>query len=140
MNFRGAAAAAALLCGLAAVTRAQRLPATVVPEHYAIHLAPDFATHTFRGDVSIDVRLTRETNAIILNAAEMTISEASVTSGGTTQTANVSLDARHETLTLTLPRPIAGSAKIAIQYSAALNDRLRGFYLSRGEDRDYAVT
>ena len=140
MNMRGVAAAAALLCGLAAVTTAQRLPAGAIPEHYAIHLVPDFGTHTFRGDVSIDIRLTRQTNTIVLNAAEMMISDAVVTSGGTSQTATAALDARHETLTLTLPRPVTGSANIAIRYSAALNDRLRGFYLSRGEDRDYAVT
>jgi signal transduction histidine kinase len=40
-----------------------------------------------------------------------------------------------------VPKAIpAGPATIAIRYSARLNDQLRGFYLSHGNGRDYAVT
>jgi aminopeptidase N len=71
----------------------------------------------------------------------MQILEATISSGESTQTATVVMDERNETATLTLPRPIAaGAATIAIRYRAPLNDRLRGFYLSHGSGRDYAVT
>ncbi len=46
-----------------------------------------------------------------------------------------------ETATLTVPQPIpAGAAAIAIRYTGRLNDQLRGFYLSRANNRDYAIT
>ncbi|MCM3881775.1 MAG: M1 family metallopeptidase [Vicinamibacterales bacterium] len=138
---RRAALAAALLCIGSGLLPAQRLPATIVPEHYAIQLSPDFSTGMFQGQVRIAVRLTELTNTVTLNAAELTFVEAIISGGGTTQTATVRADVERETATLTIPRPIGpGPATISIRYSAALNDELRGFYLSHGSGRDYAVT
>jgi aminopeptidase N len=141
MRSRVAATVAGLLCVLAMATPAQRLPSIAIPEHYQLHLAPDFSTGTFQGDVTITVRLTQPTQAITLNAVEMQFIEATISSGGASQTATANFDARRETATLTVPRSIpTGAATIAIRYSARLNDRLRGFYLSHGNGRDYAVT
>ena len=36
--------------------------------------------------------------------------------------------------------PPAGPATIAIRYTGQLNDKLRGFYLSRANNREYAIT
>ena len=49
----GGSAALVLLCALAIVAPAQRLPLGAIPEHYDLHLAPDFSTDTFAGRVSI---------------------------------------------------------------------------------------
>jgi len=141
MRPRVAATVAGLVCALAIATPAQRLPAVAIPEHYQLHLAPDFETGTFTGEVTIAVRLTHPTAAITLNAAEMQFMGATISSGGAPQTARADFDQRRETATLTVPTPIpAGPATIAIRYSARLNDQLRGFYLSHGNGRDYAVT
>jgi aminopeptidase N len=135
------ASTVAALCLLAAVLAGQRLPPSAIPEHYTLHLSPDFSTNTFQGKVDISVRLTQATSAITLNAADLKFTETTISSGGTTQHATVALDAPAETATLTVPQPLdAGMATIHIRYSADLNDRLRGFYLSHGNDRDYAVT
>ena len=141
MRSRVAPTVAGLLCVLAIATPAQRLPSVAIPEHYQLHLAPDFETGTFRGEVTITVRLTQPTAAITLNAVEMRFIDATISSGGTSQTATADFDTRRETATLTVPALIpAGPATITIRYSAQLNDQLRGFYLSRGNGRDYAVT
>ena len=43
--------------------------------------------------------------------------------------------------TLTVPEPIAeGRATIQIEYTGILNDKLRGFYISKANGRKYAVT
>src|SRR5262249_46488640 len=48
---------------------------------------------------------------------------------------------RDQTATLTIPKALAkGAADIDIAFSGVLNDTLRGFYLSKGQDRNYAVT
>ena len=142
MGLRRAAAAGVLLVlSLAVLTRAQRLPQTILPEHYDIHLAPDFSTDTFGGTVRITVRLAEPARTIILNAAEIEIHEATVSAVSGTQTATVDLNAERETATLTVPHSVApGSATIAIRYTGQLNDKLRGFYLSRANGRKYAVT
>ncbi len=135
------ALAVALLTAWSIVAPAQRLSPTTIPEHYDIHLTPDFATDTFAGQVGIRVRLSEQSRAITLHAAEIDFHEVTIAAGGTTQVASVTLDAGSETATFTVPQPIpAGAAAIAMRYTGRLNDQLRGFYLSRANNRDYAIT
>jgi aminopeptidase N len=141
MNARVAIAALLLPGLLAVVAPAQRLPRDVIPDHYDIHLAPEFRTDTFAGRVAISVRLSQPSNTITLNAAEIDFHETIITAAGTTQTARVSLDPDQETATLAVARPVpAGQAVISIRYTGQLNDKLRGFYLSQANNREYAVT
>jgi aminopeptidase N len=120
---------------------AQRLSGAVIPEHYTLWFAPDLANATFRGRETIRVQLKSSTAAVTLHAAEIEFVEATIDAGGTSQTARVTLDAKAETATLTVPRQIpAGPATIRITYNGILNDKLRGFYLSKANGRSYAVT
>ena len=57
-----------------------RLPATSRPERYDILLAPDLDTATFTGEESIVVVVLTETTELVLNALEIEIETASVTS------------------------------------------------------------
>ncbi len=127
-----------LLVGIAA---AQRLPEDVVPVHYQITLAPDLKNATFRGDEGIDVRLLKPASEVVLNSAEIMFGEASVTAAGSTQPAKVTTDDKAETATLTVPNALsAGPAVIHIKFTGTLNDKLRGFYLSKTKRRNYAAT
>jgi aminopeptidase N len=131
----------ALILVFAAPVSAQRLPSNVVPEHYSLWFAPDLDRETFRGRESIDVVLTEPSTTITLHAAEINFSEVTITSGGRTQTARVTLDEARETATFTVPQPIAeGKATIQIEYTGILNDKLRGFYISKANSRKYAVS
>lgn len=133
--------ACAFILSAALPAAAQRLPDTVVPEHYALWFAPDLERDTFRGRETIRVELKAPTAAVILNAAEITFGEVRITAGGRTQTARVSLDEAKETATLAVPQTMAaGAATIDITYTGILNDKLRGFYRSEANGRKYAVT
>ena len=135
------ALAVVVLTAWSMVAPAQRLARTAIPEHYDIHLEPDFITDSFAGQVDIRVRVSEPTRSITLNAAEIDFHEVTITSGGTTQVASISVDADKQTATLAVPQMIpAGTAGIAIRYTGRLNDQLRGFYLSRANGRDYAIT
>jgi puromycin-sensitive aminopeptidase len=120
---------------------AQRLPDGVVPEHYDITVEPNLAAATFGGVEKIRVRIDESTTAIVLNAAEITFDRVGVTAGGRTQDAVVTADAAREQVTFRVRQPIpAGTADIHIEYRGILNDQLRGLYLSRANNRRYAVT
>lgn len=135
--------AAVLLSSLliSAPAAAQRLPGTVIPEHYTLSFAPDLNKETFKGRESIRVTVTEPTTSITLHSAEIQFGEVTITAGGRTQTAKVTLDPRKETATFTVPDRIAeGPATIHVSYTGILNDKLRGFYISRANGRKYAVT
>ncbi|MEZ5289504.1 MAG: M1 family metallopeptidase [Vicinamibacterales bacterium] len=120
---------------------AQRLPEGVTPEHYTLWFAPDLQQATFRGRADIRVRLARPADAITLHAAELTFDEVSIEAGGRRVTATVTPAPASETVTLTTPAELpAGPATIHVVYRGILNDKLRGFYLSKGETRNYAVS
>ena len=142
-----AVAAALSFGGLVSHAGAQRLPKTVLPEHYTLALVPDLKAATFTGAETIDVTLAEPTSAITLNAAEITFRSVNVivpgssSPGGMGVPATVSLDATKEQATFTFPQELpAGKAKLVIQYSGILNNELRGFYLSKTAKRNYAVT
>ncbi|MBI2828113.1 MAG: M1 family metallopeptidase [Acidobacteria bacterium] len=125
----------------AAPASAQRLSRNVTPEHYTLWFAPDLESATFRGRESIRVQLRTSARAITLHAAEIEFGEVTIEAAGGTQAARVTLDAKAETATLAVPHQIpAGAATIRLTYRGTLNDKLRGFYLSRANGRKYAVT
>jgi aminopeptidase N len=126
---------------LAVPAFAQRLPGGVTPEHYTLWFAPDLTKATFQGRETIRVQLTKPTTTVTLHAAEIAFASVTITAGGQTQRARVSEDAKNETVTFTVDRPVpAGQASIAVTYTGLLNDKLRGFYLSEANGRRYAVS
>jgi len=133
--------AALLSLGTCLCAGAQRLPDTVAPESYDLKFTPDLTKATFAGDETIHVKVLKPTSTITLNAAELEFQDVSVTSGRATQKATVNLDATKEQATLAVGKELsAGPAEVHIVFTGILNDKLRGFYLSKSDRRSYAVT
>ncbi len=132
----------AAVLSLTGLVQAQRLPKTVVPEHYSLYLVPDLKAATFTGEETIDVTLAEPAKTITLNAIEITFKSVTATAaGGPAATGTVSLDAEKQQATFTFPTELpAGKVKLAIAYTGILNNELRGFYLSKTAKRNYAVT
>jgi aminopeptidase N len=145
MRIHSIAAAVLVLTAAAAVApttaSAQRLPTTVTPVHYDITVSPRLADAKFGGRETIKLRLSTATSTIVLNAAEITFGEVSISAGGRQQRAVVTTDATKEQATFSFPNPVpAGDADLTIVYDGILNDDLRGLYLSKANNRRYAVT
>ena len=117
--------------------QAQRLPSNARPTHYALTITPDLKAATFAGEESIDLTLDAPATEITLNAAEITFT--SVRAAG--QVAGVSLDDAKEQATFTFEHALpSGPVTLQIRYTGILNDKLRGFYLSKTQQRSYGVT
>ncbi len=128
----------------ATAAHAQRLPGGAHPEHYTLALTPDLKAATFTGNETIDLTLDSPSKTITLNAAEIKFQSVIVTIGGSTHShsrAAVTLDDAKEQATFTFPNELpAGKVTLNISYTGILNDKLRGFYLSKTKARNYAVT
>jgi aminopeptidase N len=125
---------------LAAPAAAQRLPSTVVPEHYDLTFDVDIPHARFTGTERIRVRVGEPASRVVLHALDLQLQSVTMESGGSKQTATVTMNQADETATLRVAKPLAaGSATIEIAFAGTLNDKLRGFYLSKGKERDYAV-
>ena len=126
---------------VSAVATAARLPQSVIPNHYAISIAPDLANERFSGEETIDVDVKQPVTAITLNAVGLTCHDARVTASGKTVTATITDSPADETITLTPAEPLAaGPAQISIAFDAPLARQLRGLYLAHTATRKYAVT
>ena len=129
------AVASSILVSLPAY--AQRLPTNARPDHYALALSPDIQAATFSGTESIDVILALAAKTITLNAIELQIQ--SVSANG--QQGAVSYDPEKEQATFSFANALpAGHVILKTAFTGILNDKLRGFYLSKTASRNYAVT
>ena len=124
-----------------------RLPYSVSPRRYRLHLAPDLETETFTGTVAIEAVAHEQLHSITLHAQELSITSARVTSGGQAMEPSTRDDVEHDDrIVLELPRPVpAGALEIEIAFGGKLLEQLSGFYLSSytdaaGERRSLAVT
>jgi aminopeptidase N len=126
---------------LAAPAAAQRLPDTVKPEHYDLAFVVDLEGERFEGTETIRIRTAEPTTRVVLHAADIEFREVTIGTGTAAQKAAVALDPPSQTATLSVPRAVPrGISEIRIRFSAALNKQLRGFYLSKANGRNYAVT
>ena len=120
---------------------AQRLPLAVRPEHYDLKFTVDLREARFEGAETIDIQVGDPTATIVLHALDIQFHKVTIGAGPAAQQAAVSLNENDETATLTVAKPLAkGPVQLHIRYTGILNDKLRGFYLSKTKDRSYAVT
>ena len=116
---------------------AQRLPANAKPEHYTLALTPDIKAATFSGTETIELTLAASSKTITLNALELKIQ--SVSANG--QDGTIAYDTAKEQATFTFAKALpAGHVALKTAFTGILNDKLRGFYLSKTATRNLAVT
>jgi aminopeptidase N len=165
MSFRSTVLVlSALLLTANFAAQAQRLPAGIRPEHYRLTLTPDLRAATFSGEETIDLILDAPSKTVTLNAAEIKFGEvkayclpvatydygklgsqpiplSALQADKHPRIATTTLDPGKEQATFTFASELpAGRVSLTIRYTGVLNDKLRGFYLSKTKMRNYAVT
>ncbi len=113
-----------------------RLARGVVPSAYRIFINPDLDAATFAGRVEIDVDINESTKQFTLNAIELALGAATVTTAGTGyRSVDLRLDEEYETATFLFDDALpAGPAVVEIAFTGILNDQLHGFYRSTFTD------
>ncbi len=109
--------------------------ASIVPVNYELRFEPLFHNFTFNSTEIITLNLPKPTNSIMLDSAELTIKKCHVVQGTKTISAKPFLNAKNERLTIKLAKKIKGKAKLCIEFTGILNDRLLGFYKSQYKDK-----
>ncbi|HIN06289.1 MAG TPA: M1 family peptidase, partial [Dehalococcoidia bacterium] len=109
------------------------LPQTVKPIKYALKMQPNMEEFTFTGEESISIEVIQATSQIVLNATELDVQSAALTTGGVTSDAkNISYESAKETVTLEFGQQInPGTGTLTLAFTGVLNDKLRGFYRSQ---------
>lgn len=117
-------------------TNPYRLPSSVVPRHYNLHLKPDLEAETFSGDVEISVEVSEPVSQIVLNAKEMDLKSARfVGDGSDVEIGDFAYDEELERVTLDLGGEVGvGWYTLAIDFDGVLNRKLYGFYISTFTD------
>jgi puromycin-sensitive aminopeptidase len=125
-----------------------RLSKCVVPQNYTLRLKPDLKKLTFEGQQEISVETKNATKSIVMNCAEIEISNVSFKGKDQefVKDIQVSYSKDDETVTLAFPEELKiGSGILSMSFVGQLNDKMKGFYRSKyksvdGEDRYGAVT
>ncbi|MDQ6622585.1 MAG: M1 family metallopeptidase [Verrucomicrobiota bacterium] len=105
-----------------------KLPKTVVPQEYAIHIAPDVKKRTFTGSETIKLDVREPAPELVLNSADIQIASASV-DDKPLATSALKLDPKQETLTIVLPNELsAGAHMLALTFAGKIFDAGQGLY------------
>lgn len=111
-----------------------RLPQTVIPSFYDIRIKPDIkGGKHFTGEQKIMLEVKEPVTEIVLNAAEMVISEAVLTDdSGTRMVGKATVDDATERATIRFDGIVgAGHWELDLKFTGTFNPKLKGFYLSR---------
>ena len=126
---------------LCAALHAQRLPRTVLPTHYDLKFVPDIERATFEGTADISVSVQQPATTVIVNAIDLDIRRASMTSDGRAQSARVEYDTNAETATLTVDRALEpGPVTLHFEYAGKLTANYKGLYLGDAGGKKYLTS
>jgi puromycin-sensitive aminopeptidase len=119
-----------------------RLPDSVRPRHYAIHLWVDPAQgRDYRGEVEIELELSRATDRIELHAVDLKPTGASLSVKKRSWEASIEPASERETWVISSPQRLAaGRAQLRLSFSGTLRNDLRGLYGASVGERHYAFS
>jgi aminopeptidase N len=116
-------------CAEAPASQSDRvvLPETVIPERYDIKVTPDARGLVFTGKVAIDISVQEATDRIVLNAADIVISD--VTLSGHQKPPKLVLDGTGQTATFLFEKPVEpGRYVLSIDYTGKISQHAAGLF------------
>ena len=112
-----------------------KLPKRVRPADYAIWIKPDIKKLTFAGRETVKLNVEEGTPSLVLNAADLTVSDAQV-DGKTIPKTAIKSDAKNELLTITAPEELTpGEHTLALKFSGKINQFGRGLFYGKYQEQ-----
>jgi len=125
MKFAAATTALMLSAVSTPALAAARLPTDVVPVSYNITIDPNAQAMSFTGSETIVVNVKKATKTIVLNAADLKISRATI--DGKAVAFKLDNDAQQLTLTLPVAAKV-GNHTISFAWTGKINESAAGFF------------
>jgi aminopeptidase N len=147
---RALLASSVIALGLSAAVQAddndtvqkERLPGDVTPSSYVLYFDPKPDTKSFSGEETIHIQVRTATNKIVLNSADIYVSEAEYKSPSWKKTKKLSVrhEAKFEEVLLESSEPIQpGQYSLTLVFQGKLNDKLKGFFREKVTDSEGRV-
>jgi aminopeptidase N len=112
-----------------------KLPKQVRPTDYVIWFKPDLKKLIFSGRETAKFNVEQPTPEIILNALELTITEAEI-DGKTVPKTAIKLDPQNELLTIMLPQALTtGGHTLALKFTGKINQFGRGLFYAKYQEQ-----
>ena len=107
-----------------------QLPRTAIPSHYAVEVTPHADRLTFDGKAAIDLKVIKATRELVVNAADLSITQATLTpKGGQPLAGTIAIDADNQTASFAFPRELApGDYRLELTYSGKINTVANGLF------------
>jgi aminopeptidase N len=108
-----------------------QLPRTAIPHHYAVTVTPHAQQLTFDGMVAIDLQVIKPTPTLVLNAADLSFSSATLVpaAGGAPLAGRVTADKAAQTATIAFPGTLApGAYRLELAYAGKINTQANGLF------------
>lgn len=112
-----------------------KLPKNVVPEEYTIRITPNVEKRTFSGSETVKLDVREATKQLVLNAAEIKISKASI-DGKPVAASAITLEEKEETAAIALGNELpAGAHTLDLEFSGIINQRGAGLYYAQYQEQ-----
>ncbi|HEX3445314.1 MAG TPA: M1 family metallopeptidase [Chthoniobacterales bacterium] len=106
-----------------------KLPKTVVPRHYIIHLEPDLDQMSTEGAEGIEIEVLKPSSQIVLNAVETEIWNASLAHGSSREGLKPQFDATNQVVQFTASMPLQpGSYTLSFSFRSKISSSSRGLF------------
>jgi aminopeptidase N len=107
-----------------------KLPKTLVPRHYVIHLEPDLDQMTTEGAEGVEIEVLKPSGQIVLNAVETEIWNASLSHESSREELKPQFDAANQVVRFTPSMPLPpGSYTLSFSFRSKISNGSRGLFV-----------
>jgi aminopeptidase N len=107
-----------------------KLPKSIVPRHYVIHLEPDLEHLTTEGAEGVEIEVLKPSSQIVLNAVETEIWNASLAHGSSREELKPQFDATNQVVKFTTSMPLQpGSYTLSFSFRSKISNSSRGLFV-----------
>jgi aminopeptidase N len=121
----------------------ERLPGDVTPSSYILYFDPKPDSKSFSGEETIHIHVKKATTKIVLNSADIYVSEAEYKSTNWKKAKKLSVrhEAKFEEVIMETSQPIpVGNYSLTLVFQGKLNDKLKGFFREKVTDSEGRIS